>query len=281
MNHDVDSLVRTLDPAPAALTDRQNERAAQLLEQLVASPHDAGVAQKSTSWSVPVAQRRRSARRLILLPVAAAAVGVAVVVLPFVDPGQSAYASWTAEPTAVSAADLAIIDPICRVVREDRTEDGQRIPYTLASSERRGDLVGLLYRSDDPDLSSTCIVTLPPGSRWVRDLEASTSGSSGPALPAPPGGFTQGGISESRQISVTDGAVGEDVVAVTIHAGDLSVETTITEGRYYAWWPGPAFAHLSDDAPSGEGGPEPILTYDLRLADGTVLRDAEPTTWPS
>jgi hypothetical protein len=224
-----------------------------------------------------VASRRRTAvRRLVLLPLTAAAVGAGVIVLPFVDPGQAAYASWTSEPGAVSAADLAIVDPLCRLVRDGRTPEGDPIPYTLAATERRGDLVGLLYRSDDPDMSATCLATLPPGSRWVRDLDAAAGGSSGPALPAPPDGFTDGAISQFEQISVTDGAVGDDVVGVTIHAGDLRVEATIAEGRYYAWWPGPAFTQPAEPAPSGEGGPEPLLTYDLHLSDGTVVRDAQP-----
>lgn len=275
MNRDLDILVRSMDPASSALTDAQAERATRLLQRLVTTDPRAG-ADRPVPAPAPVhpTSNRRPAARWVLLPAAAAAVGAAALLLPFVDPGQSAYASWSAEPAAVAAADLAVVDPVCRLLREDRTHGGQPIPYTLAATERRGDLVGLLYRSDDPDLSSVCLATLPPGSRWVRDLEAATGGSSGPALPAPPGGFTQGAISEFDRISVTDGAVGEGVVDVTIHAGAITVETTLDEGRYYAWWPGPAFDPA--DGPSGQGGPEPILTYDLTLADGTVLEDAEP-----
>jgi hypothetical protein len=74
----------------------------------------------------------------------------------------------------------------------------------------------------------------------------------------------------------TIGAVGEEVAGVTIHAGSLAVEASVQNGRYAAWWPGPAFEGGPPE-PSGKGGPEPILTYDLTLTDGTVIRDAQPT----
>jgi hypothetical protein len=140
---------------------------------------------------------------------------------------------------------------------------------------RRGDHVALLYRTDDPDVSGSCVVTIPPGSGRVSDVNSGTGGSSGPAMLAPSTGFTQGTIAQHQAVSITDGAVGERVVGVTIHAGDLTVKTTVRNGRYVAWWPGPAFAD-GPIQPSGYGGPEPILIYDLTLDDGTVISDAEP-----
>jgi hypothetical protein len=38
---------------------------------------------------------------------------------------------------------------------------------------------------------------------------------------------------------------------------------------------GPAF-QSGPLEPSGEGGPKPILTYDLTLTDGTVIHNAQP-----
>lgn len=32
-----------------------------------------------------------------------------------------------------------------------------------------------------------------------------------------------------------------------------------------------------DTGPRGEGGPAPILTYDVTLTDGTIITGAEPT----
>lgn len=34
-----------------------------------------------------------------------------------------------------------------------------------------------------------------------------------------------------------EGAIGHDVAALTIHAGELTVRATIEEGRYAAWIP--------------------------------------------
>ena len=274
MSPDLDTLVRILDPAPASLDAAQRERRDRTLERILATGTPPQVLAPPRTAPRPTARRRRLGARLVLLPVAAASVGVAAVALPFFDPGQAAFASWSTVPSAVAAGDLAVVDPVCRVFRED-TVDGRTVPYRLAATERRGDLVGLLYRSEDPDLSSVCVAGQAPGSRWVTSVQTGTGGSSGPAYPAAPGGVTEGAIAQFEEISVTDGAVGEGVVGVTVRAGDLEVEATVSEGRYYAWWPGPA---LSDGGgPDGPGGPTSLIAYDVRLSDGTVRYDVEPT----
>ena len=58
-------------------------------------------------------------------------------------------------------------------------------------------------------------------------------------------------------------------------SGTLTAKASVQNGRYAAWWPGPAF-ESGPPMPSGKGGPEPILTYDLTLTDGTVIQDAQP-----
>lgn len=84
------------------------------------------------------------------------------------------------------------------------------------------------------------------------------------------GQFAIGG----QVFSVVSGSVGAGVASVTLRGADDEAVATITNGKYAAWVPGPMFERL--DAPSGEGGPEAILFYDLTLDDGTVLRDALP-----
>ena len=59
-----------------------------------------------------------------------------------------------------------------------------------------------------------------------------------------------------------------------LEAVGMTGTATVENGRYVAWGPGQAFTNL--EAPSGHGGPEPMFTYDLTLADGTVVRDATP-----
>uniref|UniRef100_UPI003D7C6FCE hypothetical protein n=1 Tax=unclassified Kineococcus TaxID=2621656 RepID=UPI003D7C6FCE len=98
---------------------------------------------------------------------------------------------------------------------------------------------------------------------------------------APARGYTRGAISQStisdvERVSITSGAAGTDVAGVTIHAGSCTVQATVRQGRYVAWWPGPAFRDETA-APSGPDRSTLLLTYDLTLSDGTVIRDATGT----
>ena len=74
-----------------------------------------------------------------------------------------------------------------------------------------------------------------------------------------------------------DGKVGADVAALTIHAFGQTVETSIKDGTYAAWWPGQAPTLSELLPPSGEGGPEPQPPHDVTLTDGTVLTDVAPS----
>lgn len=115
-------------------------------------------------------------------------------------------------------------------------------------------------------------------------VEAGSTNSAPASLRVAPRAFTQGGVTgsvagqdgeRSAGFSATDGLVGDDVVAVTLHAGGTTAQATVDDGWYGAWWPGPAFAGGSDQT-DGEGDLEPQITYDLTLTDGTVIRDAQP-----
>jgi hypothetical protein len=188
--------------------------------------------------------------------------------------GGPAYASWTATPQPVSGGELEAVESPCRSWLGGDSIDLDAARLVLA--ERRGEFLILLYHADSPDVSGSCLVHNPVGSTEVDVVGAGVGGSSGPALKPPARSFTQGSIMQySDDASLTDGAVGDAVIGVTIHAGPLTVAASVQNGRYAAWWPGRAFADLPP-APSGEGGSEEILTYDLTMADGTVVRDAQP-----
>ena len=110
---------------------------------------------------------------------------------------------------------------------------------------------------------------------------AGPGGGDGPAAPAPPPGqITQDTITQfggHNLASLVDGAVGTDVAAVTIHASGRLVEATVRDGRFAAWWPGKAFAD-GPGQPSGRGGPQLKLRYDVTLTDGTTY---SPTDFAS
>jgi hypothetical protein len=254
-------MLRSLDVAPARLTPTQQQRADASLERIVATaPRPAG-------QDAP--RIRPRLRPLLALPTAAVAVAAAALLLPR-GTGTIVYASWTPSPTPLTSQELAVVAPACR---EQLAGSIDLTRARLVLAERRGEFVALLYRTDDPDVSSSCLARNRRGSDDVDELSSGTGGSSGPALRPTARGFTQGAVADYQGASITDGGVGAEVRGVTIHAAGLTVEASVHGGRYVAWWPGHAFGPrvTSDGA-----GPELLLTYDLTFADGTVLRDATP-----
>jgi hypothetical protein len=268
MNVHTESALRSLDAAAAPLTEPERHRATIALERIVTTAAPTGAPQPGTLTPA------RSRHRLILVPAAALVLTVALVVVQSVRADDQAYASWTAVPATVAGHDLDAVAAACKDKLRGSDIDLDRAGLVLA--ERRGDHVALLFRTDDPDMSAVCLARNPRGSTEVDGVDTAVGGSSGPALQAPPESYTQGTIAQLDGASVTDGAVGDEVRGVTIHAGTLTVEASVQNGRYAAWWPGDAFK--SGALPqSGAGNPELILTYDLILRDGAVIHDAQPT----
>jgi hypothetical protein len=249
MSPPTDSTLRSMDAAVATLTSGEQLRAAATLERIVAT--------------APSTVTRQRSRRRLVLPTAALTLVVGSLVVQGIGGGHAAYASWTATPTAVARHDLDAAAAACRDKLGGRGSSIDMDRARLVLAERRGEIVAVLYRTDKPDLSGSCLVQLPQGSADAEVVDDGVGGSSGPALTAPARGFTQGAISSSDEASITDGAVGEGVVGVTIHAGRFTVDASVQNGRYAAWWPGSASAR--------------DLTYDLTLTDGTVIHDAQPT----
>lgn len=277
-DHTLDRLIRSHDPADTDTLELRSRLDARLAER------------PGLPAPAPTAPRRSLKRRLIGLAAAAAAVSTAYVLLP--GPGQgNAYASWTATPQAVADRD--------RQVAADECRDAQGGPFwarqkggpdefdpqaaTVTLAERRGDLVAVLLTDAGPtkDLNGFCVVELPEGAASGSVNGYGQAGSTGgrPSV-APADSFAEGSMHEDgsrdQTISMVIGPVGENVAAMTLHAGDLTVQATIEDGRYAAWFPGRIFPD-EPLPPSGLGGPEPILTYDLTLTDGTVIIDAEPS----
>jgi hypothetical protein len=212
-------------------------------------------------------------RPALVSALAAAAIAIGTFALPLGGTGESgvAYASWSAVPSAVAAHDLDIVVRACRDQLDART-----IPVALA--ERRGNFVAVLFHQNNPDLSASCVAWNRPGSTQVDHVKTGVGGSSEPAWTPAPGRITEGAIAQyagDPPASFTDGAVGRGVIGVTIHAGTQTVTATVKNGRYAAWWPGSAFSDGPTE-PSGKSGPEPLLAYDVHLADGTVKKDVAP-----
>lgn len=267
----------SLDPAEDQLTAVQQQRAEALLERIVSTPSPDRIPRRPAS-------RTRRSRRLTGLALVAAVVAIAVVVFPGLGRTSNAYASWTATPAPVASGDLSVVTQACRDKVGDHSQsDGARfdsatIPVSLA--ERRGDLVTVLFHQNNPDVALACVVTNRVGSSDVDDVDVGIGGSSGPAWTPAPNRITQGVIAsfgDRFPASVTEGAVGTNVAAMTIHSSGLTFRATVKDGRYAAWWPGRAFVDAPRQ-PSGQGGPQLDLTYDVTLADGTTLTNVAPAT---
>lgn len=75
-----------------------------------------------------------------------------------------------------------------------------------------------------------------------------------------------GGVSEKGEVATVAGHVGAEVRGVTINVGGQRIVATVTDGTFRAEWPNPVAAELPD------------VTYDLTLADGSVLRNQKPVS---
>lgn len=259
------------DPATMSGLDARMER----LMAAEPSPAPAAPATRATRWT---------GRRLLALGGATAAVAAAAMVLPSVIGSDTAYAGWSAEPSKVAARDLDAVVAACRDrldgpfgMSDDEGFDADTAKVVIA--ERRGDFVAVLMRGAGPaNMSAFCVATSEPGSGKADDLQTGVAGSSGPAPTVEPKELMEGSMAQfgDNPASIVDGLAGRDVAKVTIHApGGKTIEATVQNGRYAAWWPGKIFPD-EPLPPSGEGGPEPQLTYDLTLRDGTVVKDAKP-----
>jgi len=271
--------LRSYDVADTALTPDQQQRADAMLERIVTTPTVApGDLERR-------AKPRIRPMKLVGILVAAALLAIGMIAFPGSGRSSNAHASWTPTPSPVAAGDLDVVAHACRDKVGDHSGpnggvsfDSATIPVALA--ERRGDLVAVLFHQNNPDMAVACVATNRPGSADVDDVNVGAGGSSGPAWTPAPDRITQGTIAQFRNqpaASVTQGAVGTNVATVTIHSAGQTFTATVRDGRYAAWWPGKAFTDAPRQ-PSGQGGPQVNLTYDVTLTDGTTLTNVTPAT---
>lgn len=257
IQHDpIDDVLRSLDAAPADLTPEQQSRADALLDSLLTPETSTNV--------VPLRPRRRVARWLV--PVAAAsALTVGALAWPWNPSTQRAYADWTAEPTAVTPATLTKVTEGCRQLMGQWGADASTARVALA--EQRGTHVFVALTADDGS-TGECLVDAADG--VVRGGTGSGPAPAGTELPPlgpreaevnGPGG--QGG--PEGAFGFTRGRVGSEVVGVMIKAGDKTIEATVGNGEYVAWWPS------TMEAISGPGVTD--VDVDLTFADGTTKTD--------
>ena len=275
--------LRSLDAAPGPLTDAERTRGEAALERILGGT---ATPRADPAWAsdLPSVASPWWRRRAVLLPGAAATLAAALVVAPGLGGGSTAYASWTPTPTVASDEDLAEVTRACRDKLAEVSPE-LRAPVDVEAArpvvaERRGDWVGVLLRSDGPggSGSAACIARDPVGSHAPpQEVHLAVGGGDGAAPTAGRSQLLEGFVAQLGEppLSFAEGTVGPDVAGVTIHAGERSVVATVENGRYVAWWPGRAF-QAGPLPPSGEGGPETLMRYDLVLTDGTVVPGSAP-----
>ncbi|WP_028642972.1 hypothetical protein [Nocardioides sp. URHA0020] len=283
----LDQQLRELDAAP--LDDEvDRDRQDRLLASVLASDPDLPVV-------VTPSRARRPARR-VAWGAAAAVVTTAAVVLPLTSGGQPAFASWTEVPVTASEHDgralrSACLDQVGDAVGGDGAPRVASGDLRTGLVDRRGDWVSVLLTWTGPDrygFSVACLGHLPPGStEKPTDVTHTVAGGGGWRAPeghelveGPMSELSVGGgilgLGRSEEAATTNGEVGPDVVAVTIHAGPTTVEASVDHGTYAAWWPGTIAGPTPRRTAADDGGPGRILRYDITLRDGTLLRDVAP-----
>ena len=147
---------------------------------------------------------------------AAAAAGAAILLGSSAAP---AFAGWTARPTTPGPGQLAAAQQHCGTGAPGPILTDTRGPYTAS-----------IYAN-----GSTCVEG--------NAIEISASGAGGDTSSVPAGTVELGGAGESdsdgHALTMVDGRVGAGVTGVTItRSNGSSVQATVHNGWYLAWWPG-------------------------------------------
>lgn len=147
---------------------------------------------------------------------AAAVAGAAIVLASSAAP---AFAGWTASPTAPQPGQVAAAEQQC--------DAGAGAP---ALSDTRGPYTASIFAD-----GSTCLSG--------NGITINSSGTGDPNASIPAGTIELGGAGESdsagNALTMVDGRIGTGVTSVTITRSDgSSVQATVKNGWYLAWWPG-------------------------------------------
>lgn len=240
---DMLTTLRTLDPAdPNTDPDRPHARAT--LERILAT--DPGQHPDHT----PVKPRsRRGIRVAAVASATAVTAGAALVVLPSLTGGDTAFATWTATPSGMSTQAAADVAADCR----DSQLDGPGADHTqdlrhadVAIAERRGEWTLVALTGDD-GFSALCITD--QSTPLFRDWIGSIGSPADYAAPGPHDVVATSlgtGIVNNAELSLAEGYVGSDVTGVVYRsASHGEVEATVSGGRFALWMPGDELEHAA------------------------------------
>ena len=223
-----------------------------LLDRIVttARPAEAPVAVPS--------RRRRHPARWAVAGAAAVAVTATALLLPGVG-GEAAYASWTATPAALPAADTEALSRDClRTIEPERGYTRADLDRShLILGERRGAYQYISMAT--PRWTVTCFRDKAGAVHWGSSFEAPVSEAKlgGEGVEMQGWGQLRTGEGYARLMS---GHLGADVVGVDIATADgRTVRATVRDRYFIAWYP------------EADGTRPTTLT--LRLKDGGIVKD--------
>lgn len=262
----LDSAVRTLDPADRHI-DPMGHRAATDLEAILA----AGPGDSAGVVSGRSRRRHRAGRplrtpvcRAALVGAAAAVLALAVVAVPTLKPdGDQGFTSWAAVPEPLAPEQLPEAGEKCREAFRDGP--GDYAAYLdragVAVAERRGDWVTVVLSGDD-GFTATCITDA--SARLTSSGMIGSIGASAEVRPdlreLRPTSMGLGAVSD-EELSMLVGYSGAEVTGVTYSSHmHGEVVATVAEERFALWMPG---AELRD---AHRDGVDVEVTY----ADGTT-----------
>lgn len=261
---DIETALRTMDPAPPLDTPADQARAAADLRRILATDPHAGSPSKSPLE--PARRNRLSIGRLVAAAAVVAIVAAGVVIAPSLGGSAPAFASWTASPGAVTSAQAGEAAENCRDEMADGANDDQRARLNAAStvvSEQRG-VWTMVVLGGEGGFSALCVTAKPTGFFGGGAMIGSI-GVSGVAPPGPKDlvatDLGTAFISGPGQLSLAAGLAGSDVSAVTYRSpSGKDVAATVNQGRFAFWLPGDALKDASSQ------GAEVTVTH----RDGTT-----------
>jgi hypothetical protein len=188
---------------------------------------DASIARLTGIDYHPRRSRLRPPVALGATATAGAAAGVAALVISLGTGATTAFAGWTAKPTAPAPGQIHAASVACQASQSPVSG----LPLKLADT--RGPYTFAIYA--DSETSATCI----EGPTFVG---ASTSASSVP-VSVPDGQILLSSAHRSdragQAFSFSDGRTGAGVTGVTLMLDNgTTVQATVGNGWFVAWWPG-------------------------------------------
>lgn len=254
--------LRTLDAADHRRQDSGDRARADLRRILATPPTPPSTARppgRAPRQDRPAAPAP-TARRLALAAGAVAAVTAGVVAAPSLTGGDRAFATWTADPDAMTAQQRAGAAAGCRSAQgegaaADHADDLRAAEPAVA--ERRGTWTTVILAGTD-GFSALCITDDSAG-RFARGMLGSVGTAAGETLPTARGlvASTLGtGTMSAGDISLAAGTAGPDVVGV-VYASPVhgDVAATVSQGHFALWMPGDDLEHAPTD------GVEVRVTY--------------------